>query len=662
MLIFYVVYTVKLLITITSFKIYSNLEDISQYITTIKLKSVKGINEEILNSNDLKSTIYALSSCNNINESSGISVFRISGIHSKFILKILKDRNFYILYNKITFINDKLNNLIKDTIIRDDTIIDSKKYNFKKTNKVILKSLKYSILKLYLVLMNMIINPIESRKVILNDIFNPINGIYIDSVINIYFQKPSSFTGQDMVEIHTHGTEKIRLALLDSLSSFNTILKNFNNMNKLSSEIFELEIPNRSEYDLDILTYQIRPSSKGEFTLRGFITGKRKFSEIVQLISIYNNLNLSQVEENKNNSYIYQDIPIKEWIDKLINISSSIDTILSNPDDYISTDELIYKCYSDLEKIKLKMNYWLKKLESINLSNNISLNDNYNICIVGEENAGKSSLFNILLGRNDAIISNIGGTTREGITDTISLSKRMESIKRKINIIDTAGIKFGDTDEITKMSISIAIKKIKNSNMLIIVLNGEKLQQGYNILNIIEWLNKILEKVSRDKKLILIPIINMYDLINKLEINEILNKVNTLVNAKFDKDLLILTPFSISCKSYFGIDNLSEIIESNIHKITNSEKCEKRQNNLIIPKSIALELIDIGNKLSTVYTYLERWIVESSKDYTKLTSEILLQDIDKVVKLLNSIIINGDNTKINQSIKDEIISRMCIGK
>ena len=394
----------------------------------------------------------------------------------------------------------------------------------------------------------------------------------IDEVLVSYFVSPKSYTTENMCEINSHGGNVVMRKILD------LCLKN-------GAELAE----------------------PGEFTKRAFLNGRIDLTQAEAVIDIINSkteieskASINQLEGNLSNT-------IKKIRQNLISLSADIEASIDYPE-YDVEDVTNNKAKDCL----IKNINELEKLEN-SFDNGKILKEGIKTAIIGRPNAGKSSLLNILLNEERAIVTEYEGTTRDTIEEYISI----KGIPLKI--IDTAGIR--DTeDAVEKIGVKKAIEIAKDSDLLIGIfdVSREMNEEDREIL-------KILEKKQS------IILLNKIDLINEKNKNKFIYKGN-------------IPKIEISTKNREGIDKLiNKIEEIIIKKDINSDKgiivTNIRHKDLIrkarenLKKSI--ETIDNNMPIDIVTVYIK----EALENLGKITGETVTEDVIK-----------------------EIFSKFCLGK
>ena len=236
-------------------------------------------------------------------------------------------------------------------------------------------------------------------------------GKKIDEVLLLPFKNPHSYTGEDVIEIHCHGGINVVRNILD------VVLKN-----------------------------GARMAERGEFTKRAFLNKKMDFSQAEAVADLIHAKTKDFAKQSAKNLSGVLSTKIKEIRTDIFNVLSKIIAGIDFPED-VAEPEYDY-IISEFEKALDKIN---KILSSANSSN--IMRQGIKIAIVGRPNVGKSSLFNTLLNVERAIVTDIAGTTRDVLKETLDWDVA-------ITLIDTAGIR--DNDEVGKVE-EIGIEYSKQS-------------------------------------------------------------------------------------------------------------------------------------------------------------------------------------------------------
>lgn len=294
--------------------------------------------------------------------------------------------------------------------------------------------------------------------------FKNIKGNILDKGIALWFPKPYSYTGEDVLELHAHGGQLI----------INLIIQEILNISK-----------------------NIQIAKPGEFTERAFLNNKIDLLQAESINTIINNnhnLSLPYIINNINGNS-------SKFINSLLKKIFIIEIIIENILNFENEEFILNEFYIKIKKYCLGINNILKRICNANKENNI-FNKNINFTIIGPPNSGKSSLFNSLLEKEKAIVTNIKGTTRDILSEIIKLNNF------DIILNDTAGLRYTN-NIIEKIGIKYTYKQLLLTDYIFYVLDITKnsilsLEKNY-------FLNKILNKTN--KKIFII--LNKRDLLLK---------------------------------------------------------------------------------------------------------------------------------------------------
>ena len=284
-------------------------------------------------------------------------------------------------------------------------------------------------------------------------LYNKNNGL-IDKCVVVFYKNPKSFTGDDMVEIHTHGNPVI----VDTISK-------------------------------ELLSLNVRPAEPGEFTRAAVLNNKIDLIQAESLLSLINSKSMAGVQISNTNLTGALTKRFKKMRELLINTLGSLEYEL----DISETDN--QRETSKEALISLKKIY--KKVDSlISSTTNARINiDGAYIVIFGEPNVGKSSVFNALLSYKRSIVTEIAGTTRDSIREKLNIGKH------NAVLIDTAGIRT-TKDKVERMGINRSKEEIKNADILLHIVDNSKNIHNKKQKNQITVLNKIDLLSINQKKLI----------------------------------------------------------------------------------------------------------------------------------------------------------------
>ena len=318
--------------------------------------------------------------------------------------------------------------------------------------------------------------------------------IIIDEVLVMVMRGPGTFTAEDTIEINCHG----------GVFVMNTILQT-------------------------VIKYGVRPAEPGEFTKRAFLNGRIDLSQAEAVIDVIN---------SKNNYALQSSISqlkgsilniIKEVRAKIIYHIAYIESALDDPE-HISIDGYGEELMIDTRKNIVILTKLLNSAD-----NGRIMKEGIKTVILGKPNAGKSSLLNLLAGEERAIVTDIAGTTRDILEESINL----DGIS--LNVIDTAGIR--DTqDVIEKIGVSKAKEYAKSADLIIYVVDSS---------NHLDENDEQIIKILKNKKVII--------LLNKIDLESV--TVEESIKSFIDKPVV-----PISAKNNIGIDELSRVLKEMFYK------------------------------------------------------------------------------------------------
>ena len=283
---------------------------------------------------------------------------------------------------------------------------------------------------------------------------------FIDEVLVMLMRGPRSFTAEDTVEINCHG----------GVYAMNRIL--------------ELVIRNGA-----------RPAQPGEFTKRAFLNGRIDLSQAEAVIDVINAKNEYALKSSVSQLKGSVLKVIKNIREKIIYHIAYIESALDDPE-HISLEGYP-------EQLEEQVDQWKKKIHTLIASaeNGKRMKEGIKTVIVGKPNAGKSSLLNVLLGEERAIVTDIAGTTRDVLEEQMSLSGI------SLNIIDTAGIRSTE-DVVEKIGVKKAKTYAQDADLIIYVVdsstgldeNDEEIIELFEGRKVIILLNKSdLEPVTTEQ-------------------------------------------------------------------------------------------------------------------------------------------------------------------
>jgi len=411
---------------------------------------------------------------------------------------------------------------------------------------------------------------LDANKVLVGQIID--NGNIIDEVVVTVFKSPKSYTGEDIIEIACHGSQYIQEKIIQIL-----------------------------------IEQGCRIANRGEFTLRAFLNGKLDLSQaeaVAELIASDNSkahqLALKQIRGGISSE-------MKLLRDRFIKFGALIELELD-----FSQEDVEFADRNEILKLIVEIKNKVQKLLNSFKYGNV-IKNGIPITIVGHPNSGKSTLLNNIIKEDRAIVSNIEGTTRDIIEESINIQGY------KLRFIDTAGLR-KTQNEIEKIGISKTYHQINKSAFILYLF--DKININTSQLN--EEIEQIKQKAPKGS--IIIIIANKYDL-NKNEIILPLNK--NIIN--------------ISAKTGYGIDKLLNYIINTI------EGWKDLTDDIIITNQRHFQsLTNILNNTLEVEKGIQ----------SNISGELLAIDIKNCLESLGHI--TGEIT--NDNLLDSIFRDFCIGK
>lgn len=279
-------------------------------------------------------------------------------------------------------------------------------------------------------------------------------GAFKDNILAVYFKKPHSYTGEDLVEFQCHGGIRLVRELLRRCL----------------------------ECGCDI-------ADKGEFTKRAFLNGKIALSDAEGIVDMINGESTAAL----NASYRLSNGDIARKItslqDRLLDCISHLEASLDYP------EEMEEEARADGKNISKSIADELEVL-SKSAATGGYIKQGINVAIIGQANVGKSSLLNALLGKQRAIVTEIAGTTRDSLEESLEVKGVL------VKLIDTAGIR--DTDDVVEaIGVERSLEAAKGSDIILFLTEAGRELNDYE--------KSLISRFDKDKKILLV--------INKCDLN-----------------------------------------------------------------------------------------------------------------------------------------------
>lgn len=391
----------------------------------------------------------------------------------------------------------------------------------------------------------------------------------IDEITAVFMPAGKSYTGADQIEIFCHGGRKVVELILS-----------------------------------EILKSGIRSAEPGEFTKMAFLSGRidlAKAESVAEIIAANTQSSYNTAREHLTGAYTEHIGMLRE---KMIEVIADVEASIDYPDEDIDPKERD-KQVEDIDKITSDIKILLDSYKGGRI-----INEGFKIAIAGRPNAGKSSLFNLLLKQQRALVTPTPGTTRDYLSEWVDLEGF------KVNIIDTAGLrKSGGKIEKAGQESSKGI--IENADLILWMVDlGSK-----------AWQKNLIEDID-----------NLSNKTHKLLIG---NKIDTVTNTAVDAKTVDI---SLSCKTEKGINQLKEAVVNAI-----------KENMPDLTSGVTVTSLRHKQKLSESLKNLK---TAGKKIRSNESPELTAFDLRNAVNAIDEI-----TGKIyNEEILEKIFSKFCIGK
>ena len=394
----------------------------------------------------------------------------------------------------------------------------------------------------------------------------------IDEVMVLLMKAPNTYTKEDTIEIDCHGGVYVMKRILET-----------------------------------VIKYGARPAEPGEFTKRAFLNGRIDLTQAESVIDVINSKNSFALKSSLSQLKGSVLLDVKKIRANILHQIAFIETALDDPE-HISLDgyneELLSVINNERKEIK-------KLLDSSD--NGRILKEGINTVILGKPNAGKSSLLNVLVGEERAIVTDIAGTTRDVLEEQINLHGI------SLNIMDTAGIRSTE-DIVEKIGVTKAKDYANKADFIIYVIDSSTSldESDFEIMEIL-----------KDKKAVV--------LLNKSDLNVVTSKEE--VEKYLDKTII-----SISAKENTGITELEETIKDMFFNGEVSFNDEVYITNIRQKNSLQ----DALDSLNLVVQSIED---DMPEDFYSIDLMSAYESLGKMI---------GES--VEDDLVNEIFSKLCMGK
>lgn len=395
-------------------------------------------------------------------------------------------------------------------------------------------------------------------------------GEIVDEVIITLFRAPKSYTGEDVVEISCHGGLYITKSILRL-----------------------------------VLAKGADPAGPGEFTKRAFLNGKIGLTQAEAVMDVIGAKNKQAAESA---TYAREGALNKRIMavnELLVDLDSKLSVWVDYPDEELSevSDESLSE---SLEKIKNQLNQLLKTYDIGKI-----IKDGVYTVIVGEPNVGKSTLMNLLSCCERSIVTNIPGTTRDVVEETVNIGDVT------LRLADTAGIRDTD-DEVEQIGVNKAIKYLNQADLILLVLDASK--------EISEDTRNLINQVKNKN---VIAIVNKTDLNKKIDISEVRKSVPEIVE--------------ISAINATGVENLANAV----CKVTSVSQLDPSEGIL----STERQAISVKRALDFVEEAIKAIQSQVTLDAVTILIEEAIEEL---------LILTGE--RVSDVVVSNIFKKFCVGK
>lgn len=417
-------------------------------------------------------------------------------------------------------------------------------------------------------------------------VVNPQTNDVIDEVLVSLFRAPHSYTGENSVELSCHGSSYILSTVLQLL-----------------------------------IGQGCRMARPGEYTERAFLNGKMDLSQaeaVADLIASTTEANHRMAMQQMRGGFSKE---LRSLRDQLLHITSLLELEL----DFSDHEELEFASRTELLTLAQTIHNHISALcQSFHLGN--ALKRGVPVALVGETNAGKSTLLNVLVGEERALVSNIHGTTRDTIEETVNVGGTL------VRFIDTAGIR-NTTDTVERMGIDRTFSKMSEADIVFWLIDLTAYEAQYAELS-----EKILSATQHKQLVILL---NKSDLVSETTLRE----AHKFISGQMQTNQMTLKLLTLSAQNNSGIDELKSLLASSLTTLqAKSNATATIVSNLRHYEALSAALVAIDR------------VIEGLR--SELSGDFISQDLRECIYHLSDIV--GEVT--TDQVLGNIFKNFCVGK
>ena len=430
-----------------------------------------------------------------------------------------------------------------------------------------------------------VLNNAKNRMLYYGYIYDYQKDFSIDEVMAVVMRAPKSFTGEDTVEIQCHGGVFVMRRILET-----------------------------------VLKCGVRLAEPGEFTRRAFLNGRIDLAGAEAVMDVIRSQNEYALASSVKQLRGTLSTEIRQLRGDILHEVALIESALDDPEHFTMEgypDELAEK----IDLLKSRIGYLIDTAENGRL-----MKEGINTVIVGKPNVGKSSLLNCLVGEERAIVTDVAGTTRDVLRDTVMLGNLC------LNVADTAGIRETE-DTIEKIGVKRALKYADDADLVIYVVDAST--------DLDENDREIASLIREKKKIILLNKSDLDGRVTEEEIRDLFGELPGVEEEMTEQETVIV---NTSFKEGNGMDTVEETVK---------EMFFQGQ----IGSSNEIVITSVRHKKALEEAYNSLILVEKSLE-EGMPEDFYSIDLMDAYASLGRII----GEEVDDDLVEEIFSKFCMGK